>query len=205
LLIILYGGSATWRSVFSAATLQLTDRVDNEMSRRQNNLQYGTSTSRFLLIITVQEEPAFLRRMREGITAEENEKDEKRRRRGSEEPIDEDEAPQIVIEDVDKEHIDVSEAKAFVAEKEGVKLDKAKSEDRVTEENGERTSKGQVSTGSKVKEDSVSVGMKKTRKIGEGIKRLGQDDDEEVADLEKSRPHGSKVKRKRMKLSFEEG
>src|SRR5271154_2540756 len=138
------------------------------MSRRQNNLQYGTSYPHSILIITVQEEPAFLRRMREGITAEENEKDEKRRRRGSEEPIDEDEAPQVVIEDTDKEHIDVNEAKAFVAEKEGVKLEKSKSENGTNEENGATTTKAAASTGNKSKEDSVSVGMKKAKKIGEG-------------------------------------
>src|SRR5271154_1337306 len=54
---------------------------------------------------TVQEEPAFLRRMRAGFQQEDDKVDEKRRRRGSEEIIDEDEAPQVIISEKDKDKI----------------------------------------------------------------------------------------------------
>jgi hypothetical protein len=72
------------------------------------------------------EEPAFLRRMREGTEQEVKKIDEKRRRRGSQEIIGEDEAPQIVIQDKDKDQIDADEARAYVADEAGVNVHKPK-------------------------------------------------------------------------------
>ena len=105
------------------------------------------------------EEPAFLRRMREGTEQEVKKIDEKRRRRGSQEIIDEDEAPQVVIQDKDRDQIDAAEAKAYVAEKAGVKVDKSKQD----------TIKAILP--SKPKEENVSLGMKKTKKAKAGVTR----------------------------------
>jgi hypothetical protein len=136
------------------------------------------------------EEPAFLRRMREGTEQEVRKIDEKRRRRGSQEIIDEDEAPQVVIQDKDRDQIDAAEAKAYVAEKAGVKVDKSK-HDTV-----------KAALPSKPKEENVSLGMKKTKKAKDGVKRAVEEN--EAADVtDKARMSGPK-KGKRLKLSFEE-
>jgi hypothetical protein len=136
------------------------------------------------------EEPAFLRRMREGTEQEVKKIDEKRRRRGSQEIIGEDEAPQIVIQDKDKDQIDADEARAYVAEKAGVNVDKPKMD--------------AIKTGppSKPKEENVSLGLKKAKKAKEGVKRSV--DENGTGDIpDKARKSGTK-KGKRLKLSFEE-
>jgi Domain of unknown function (DUF4604) len=139
----------------------------------------------------VQEEPAFLRRMREGFNQDENKVEEKRCRRQSGEVIDEDEAPQVVIEDKFKDKIAVDEARAYVNEKEGVKINKP--------ENG--STKADIP--SKAKKENVSLGMKKTKKLNEGLKR-GVDDDKEGPTVSEKPRKSSARKEKRLKLSFEE-
>src|SRR5579859_3416694 len=162
------------------------------MSRKQNNIQYGTSSSPYhsLTLCTVAKEPPFLQRMKEGETAETNKIEEKRRRRANEEIIDEDEAPQIVIREKDKDKIDAEEAKAFVAQKEGVKVEKKKVETPTT------------AVPSKPKGEAVSLGMKKAKKPKEVGKRA-LEEEKEAETPEKSRKPTPK-KGKRLKLSFEE-
>jgi hypothetical protein len=136
------------------------------------------------------EEPAFLRRMREGTEQEVKKIDEKRRRRGSQEIIDEDEAPQVVIQDKDRDQIDAAAARAYVAEKAGVKVDKSK----------QNTIKAILP--SKPREENFSLGMKKTKKAKDGVKRAVEEN-EAVDVTDKARKSGTK-KGKRLKLSFEE-
>jgi hypothetical protein len=162
------------------------------MSRKQNNLQYGTFTGIKGTNDLVREEPAFLRRMREGKEAEVAKKEERRRRRASEEVIDEDEAPQVIIEDEDKGKINEVEAKKYVAEKAGVNVDSAKNGD----------SKDPPLP--KKKEENVSLGMKKAKKGKEGVKRhVDEEEDKSEKESGKSQKSTSQ-KGKRMKLSFEE-
>jgi len=130
--------------------------------------------------------------MREGKQAEEAKKEEQRRRRASEEIIGEDEAPQVVIQDKDKSAINEDEAKKFVAEKAGVNVDSTK--------NG----KAKGLPPSKPKEENVSLGMKKAKKLKEGLKRYAEEDDEK-SEKRAGKPHKpSSQKQKKMKLSFEE-
>lgn len=138
----------------------------------------------------VQEEPAFLRRMREGFTRDDDKKEEKRRRRGSEEVIDQDEAPQVVIEDKFKDKIAEDEARAYVVEKEGVKIDNPVS----------GSTKANISA--KPKAENVSLGMKKAKKLNEGMKRTVEDD-KDGTKSEKSRKSAPR-KEKKLKLSFED-
>lgn len=177
------------------------------MSRRQNNFQYGKLPNTTLLTYTVQEEPDFLRRMREGFAADDTKAEEKRRRRrGSQEIIDEDEAPQVVIQEKDKDMIDAEEARVYVAEKAGV---------TVTTTGKVEGAKTPVAT--KQREENVSLGMKK-RKKNEGVKRTaeegGEGEKREKKKVEGKAEQGEsetgKVKKaaprreKRLKLSFEE-
>lgn len=172
------------------------------MSRRQNNLQYGTLSSKTLITYTVQEEPGFLRRMREGFTTEDNNKAaEKRRRRGSE-IIDEDEAPQVVIQEKDKEKINAAEARAFVEKKAGVTVQRA-NDQTVRDET-------KAAAPMKAKEENVSLGMRKKRK-NEGVKRAGEEREEGKGETKETRKNGvgkkdkaGQRKEKRLKLSFEE-
>ena len=127
--------------------------------------------------------------MREGQKEEENKVEEKRRQRGTEEIIDEDEAPQVVIEEKDKDRIAEDEAKAFVAENEGVtKIDKSE----------KVLPKTDVPT--RPKKENTRIGMKKAKRLNEGLKRI-IDDEKDI--VEKSKKSGAK-KEKRLKLSFEE-
>jgi len=130
--------------------------------------------------------------MRAGFAQEDNKIDEKRRRRGSEEVIDQDEAPQVVIEEKFKDRIAEDEARAYVLEKEGAKIEESKEKD---------STKGNVA--SKPKSENVSLGMKKAKKLNAGLKRTIEDDEDAANVPEKSRKSGSK-KEKRLKLSFEE-
>lgn len=143
----------------------------------------------------VREEPTFLRRMREGFQQEENKVEEKRRRRGSEEIIDEDEAPQVVIQDKDKHRINEGEARLFVAEKEGVKTS-----------NGSKDTSEQITpradVSSKPIKENVSMGMKKAKKAVGGLKRVVEDE-KDVKPSGKSKKVSPR-KDKRPKLSFEE-
>jgi hypothetical protein len=146
----------------------------------------------------VQEEPTFLRRMREGFRQDDDKKEvERKRRRGSEEVIDEDEAPQVVIREKDKDVINADEARAYVAEKEGVKLDEAEKE---------IPKNGTASKAVKPKEESVSLGMKRTKKINAGPKGVVEDGQKgkEDSSLGKSRKKATSRKEKRLKLSFED-
>jgi hypothetical protein len=155
-----------------------------------------------LTLYQVQEEPAFLRRMREGAKQDEDEKvNEKRRRRGSEEIIDEDEAPQVVIQDKDKGRIDEEEARAYVAAKEGAKLNEAKN--RATNANAPKSGSPEPNVSSKPKVENVSLGMRRTKKPNEGVKRIHEDDKDAAAVTEKPRKSTSR-KEKKLKLSFEE-
>jgi hypothetical protein len=142
--------------------------------------------------ILVQEEPAFLRRMREGFAQEDNKIDEKRRRRGSEEVIDQDEAPQVVIDEKFKDKIAEDEARAFVVEKEGAKMDKPK------DNNSTKTN-----VINKPTQSNVSSGMKKAKKLNGGTKRIIEDDKDSTNVPKKTRNSASR-KEKRLKLSFEE-
>lgn len=169
------------------------------MSRRQNNLEYGKSPRVIYVNCIVQEEPAFLRRMRAGFQQEDDKVQEKRRRRGSEEIIDEDEAPQVVISEKYKGKIAEDEARTYVAEREGVKVDKSKNG---TNENPV-TDAVKPSIPSKPKPESVSLGMKKAKKPNEGVKR-GIEEDTQVAKESKKSSKVPSRKEKRLKLSFEE-
>jgi hypothetical protein len=120
-----------------------------------------------------------------------------RKDREREEVIDEEEAPQVVIDKRWKGRIDEKQARDYVAEQEGVKVD------RSTDEKAAETEKEKDET--KVipvaipKVDNVSLGMKKAKKK-DGIKRAADDEKEEKG---KSRK-GDGRKEKKMKLSFEE-
>ena len=129
--------------------------------------------------------------MREGFAQEDNKVDEKRRRRGSEEVIDQDEAPQVIIDEKFKDKIAEEEARAYVVEKEGAKIGKPKEND---------STKANVIN--KPKPENVSVGMKKAKKLS-GVKRIVEDDKDSANVPEKSRKSASR-KEKRLKLSFEE-
>jgi hypothetical protein len=144
--------------------------------------------------------------MREGFAADDTKAEEKRRRRrGSQEVIDEDEAPQVVIQEKDKDMIDAEEARVYVAAKAGVTvLASGKVE-------GEK-----AALPAKPREENVSLGMKK-RKKNEGVKRAGEEDVEEERGGKKVEGTGEKgksvtgkvkkavpKKEKRLKLSFEE-
>ena len=121
--------------------------------------------------------------MREGFAQEDNKIDEKRRRRGSEEVIDQDEAPQVVIEEKFKDKIAEDEARAFVVEKEGAKIEKPKDND---------STKANVIR--KPKLENVSLGMKKAKKLNGGVKRIVEDDkdDAKVPENHESRLQGRK-------------
>ena len=176
------------------------------MSRRQNNFQYGKFPHTMILTYTVQEEPDFLRRMREGFAADDTKAEEKRRRRrGSQEIIDEDEAPQVVIQEKDKDMIDAEEARAYVAEKAGVTVSASG-----------KVEGTKVPMPAKPREENVSLGMKK-RKKNEGLKRTvkeggdGEKGEKKVEGKgEQGKGETGKVKKavprkeKRLKLSFEE-
>jgi hypothetical protein len=129
--------------------------------------------------------------MREGNQAEEAKKEEQRRRRASEEVIDEEEAPQVVIQDEDKEQINEQEARKYVAEKAGVKVDSTKDD---------------ASKPPKPKEENVSLGMRKTKKPKEGLKRQVEDDDDKSEDTSGKTKKSTlqKQKGKKLKLSFDE-
>src|SRR5208282_2165654 len=116
--------------------------------------------------------------------------DEKRRRRGSEEVIDQDEAPQVVIDEKFKDKIAEDEARAYVVEKEGAKIEKPKEND---------STKANII--SKPKPENVSLGMKKGKKLNGGVKRIVEDDRDSADVPEKSRKSRSR-KEKRLKLSF---
>jgi hypothetical protein len=132
--------------------------------------------------------------MREGFSQDDDKKEEARRRRRGSEDIDQDEAPQVVIPEKEKDLINVDEARAFVVEKEGAKLDKL---------NEEKTNNGTMgNVSSKPKNENVSLGMKRARKTKEGVKRVGQEG-KETSVPEKSRKAAPR-KEKRLKLSFEE-
>jgi hypothetical protein len=145
----------------------------------------------FLTLFVVKEEPAFLRRMREGLQQEDNKVEEERRRRASEEVIDEDEAPQVVIQDKDKDKINENEARAFVIEKAGVKVEKAKNE------------MPKLGLPAKSKEENVSLGMKRTKRPNEGLKRSIEDEKDTTTARRKSQNSVLK-KGKKVKLSFDE-
>jgi hypothetical protein len=149
---------------------------------------------------TVQEEPAFLRRMRAGFQQEDDKVDEKRRRRGSEEIIDQDEAPQVIISEKDKDKIAEEEARTYVAKREGVKVDKPK--DGVNEK-PPSTDTVKPSIPNKPKAESVSLGMKKAKKPNEGLKR-GIEEEKDVAEGAKKSSKSTSRKEKKLKLSFEE-
>jgi hypothetical protein len=121
--------------------------------------------------------------MREGFARDDEKVEETRRRRASAEIIDADEAPQVVIPE--EERIEESEAKAYVAEQEGVKDKKV-----------ERVGKVSVE-----KVEKVSLGMKR-KKGKEGVKKTGEDmGGKEQKDEKKKQPAR---KEKKLKLSFEE-
>jgi Domain of unknown function (DUF4604) len=164
------------------------------MSKGKNKLEYGMSAILSANHV-VQEEPAFLRRMREGFSQDDHKKEvERKRRRGSEEVIDQDEAPQVVIREKDKDVIDANEARAFVVEKEGVKIDKPEDKSK----NGTTA----ANVPKKPREENVSLGMMKKKKAKEGGKKVGENDKDSAAP-EKSRKPAQR-KEKRLKLSFEE-
>jgi hypothetical protein len=131
--------------------------------------------------------------MREGMMEENNKAEQIRKDREREEVIDEEEAPQVVIDKRWKGRIDEKQARDFVAEKEGVKVDRSKDE----EEKGKEETKVIPVTIPKV--ENVSLGMKRAKK-NEGIKRPA---DDKKDDKGKSRK-GDGRKEKKMKLSFEE-
>jgi len=148
-----------------------------------------TDISNFAL---VQEEPAFLRRMRAGFSQDDDKMEEKRQRRGSEEVIDQDEAPQVVIPEKFKDKIGEGEARAYVVEKESAKMDKP-----------ENSSTTKANTTTKPKSENVSLGMKKAKKFNEGVKRTVEDVKDVTTKSEKSRKALPR-KEKKLKLSFEE-
>jgi len=142
--------------------------------------------------------------MREGFTTEDNNKTAERRRRRGSEVIDEEEAPQVVIQEKDKDAINADEARAFVAEKAGVKAQGTTGE--VAKETGPV----------KAREENVSLGMLKKKRKNEGVRRAvdpekGEKREEESGNKEKSGKNGlgktkqtAQRKEKRLKLSFEE-
>jgi len=142
--------------------------------------------------------------MREGFTTEDNNKTAERRRRRGSEVIDEEEAPQVVIQEKDKDAINAEEARAFVAEKAGVKTQGTTGE--VAKETGPV----------KAREENVSLGMMKKKRKNEGVRRTvdsekGEKREEESGDKEKLGKNGlgktkqtGQRKEKRLKLSFEE-
>jgi len=144
----------------------------------------------------VQDMPAFLRRMREGMTEENNKVEHIRKEREREEVIDEEEAPQVVIDKRWKGRIDEKQAREYVAEKEGVKIDK--SNDVVLSEKGEEGEKS-ILPPTKPKAENVSLGMKKGKKK-EAVKRSAEDEKEEKGISRK----GEARKQKKLRLSFEE-
>ena len=143
--------------------------------------------------------------MREGFTTEDNNKAAERRRRRGSEVIDEEEAPQVVIQEKDKDAINAEEARAFVAEKAGVKA-------QVTTTGDIAKETGPV----KAREENVSLGMMKKKRKNEGVRRAvdqeeGEKREEESGNKEKSGKNGlgktkqtAQRKEKRLKLSFEE-
>ena len=142
--------------------------------------------------------------MREGFTTEDNNKAAERRRRRGSEVIDEEEAPQVVIQEKDKDAINAEEARAFVAEKAGVKAQGTTGE--VAKETGPV----------KAREENVSLGMMKKKRKNEGVRRAvdtekGEKREEESWNKEKLVKNGlgktkqtAQRKEKRLKLSFEE-
>lgn len=163
------------------------------MSKGKNKLEYGISAVVSANCV-VQEEPAFLRRMREGFSQDDQKKEvERKRRRGSEEVIDQDEAPQVVIRGKDKDIIDADEARAFVVEKEGVKIDKPEDKSKNGMAGGNAPKKS--------KEENVSLGMMKKKKTKEGLKKGGGNEKDSAAPGKSRSPAR---KEKRLKLSFEE-
>jgi hypothetical protein len=137
--------------------------------------------------------------MRAGFQQDDDKVQEKRRRRGSEEIIDEDEAPQVIISEKDKDKIAVDEARTYVAEREGVKLDKSKN--GANEKPNTDAVKPNIP--SKPKPESVSLGMKKAKKPSEGAKR-GIEEEKNVAEGSKKASKVTSRKNKKPKLSFEE-
>ena len=135
--------------------------------------------------------------MRAGFQEEDDKVQEKRRRRGSEEIIDQDEAPQVVISEKDKDKIAEDEARTYVAEREGIKVDKSK------DGSVENTQKDAVkpTEPSKTKTESVSLGMRRAKKPNEGLKRGINEEKPDPEGLKKSAKSSS---RKKLKLSFEE-
>jgi hypothetical protein len=132
--------------------------------------------------------------MREGMTEESNKAEEIRKQREQEEVIDEEEAPQVVIDKRWKGRIDEKQAREYVAEKEGVKMDKSK-DDKPPEKEGTET---KVFPPAKPRAENVSLGMKAKKKGA--IKRSAEEDKEEKV---KSRKMEGR-KEKKLKLSFEE-
>jgi len=125
--------------------------------------------------------------MREGFARDDEKVEEKRRRRASKEIIDVDEAPQVVIQEEDRLHIEESEAKAYVAKQEGVKIDTARDEGKTT---------------APKKNENVSLGLKKSKNVKEGLKRPGEELETKGSAFGKSRKPARKEKK--LKLSFEE-
>ena len=143
----------------------------------------------------VQDTPTFLRRMREGMTEENNKVEQIRKEREREEVIDEEEAPQIVIDKRWKGRIDEKQARAYVAEKEGVKIDKSKGEMPTAEtKEGEKS----ILPPTRPKVENVSLGIKKAKRKGV-VKRSAEEKEEKG----KSRK-GEGRKEKKLKLSFAE-
>jgi hypothetical protein len=134
--------------------------------------------------------------MREGMAEENNKAEQIRKDRERDEVIDEEEAPQVVIDKRWKGRIDEKQARDYVAEQEGVTVDRSKDEKPEKEKKKDQTKVIPVTI---PKVDNVSLGMKKAKKK-EGIKRAA-DDEKEVKG--KSRK-GDGRKDKKMKLSFEE-
>ena len=137
--------------------------------------------------------------MRAGFQQEDDKVHEKRRRRGSEEIIDEDEAPQVLISEKDKDKIAEDEARTYVAEREGVKVDKSKN----GAHDKPNTDAVKPSIPSKPKPESVSLGMKKAKKPNEGVKR-GIEEEKNFAQGPKKSTKSTSRKEKKLKLSFEE-
>jgi hypothetical protein len=134
--------------------------------------------------------------MREGMAEENNKVEQIRKDRERDEVIDEEEAPQVVIDKRWKGRIDEKQARDYVAEQEGVKVDRSK-HDKAPEKDKEKD-ETRVILVTMPKVENVSLGMKKTKKK-EGIKRAANDEKEKG----KSRK-GDGRKEKKMKLSFEE-
>jgi hypothetical protein len=135
--------------------------------------------------------------MREGMAEENNKAEQIRKDRERDEVIDEEEAPQVVIDKRWKGRIDEKQARDYVAEQEGVKIERSKDEKSSEQEKEKDETKVIPVTIPKV--DNVSLGMKKAKKK-EGIKRAADDEKEAKA---KSRK-GDGRKEKKMKLSFED-